>query len=176
MPWWKQSASSCIARTGAVGHRVWFSLFFFFAACHVTMPSNIWDWRFKPNAPLFMNDLPIFVSCTVSFCSLLFSPPIFVSNIINSSIPIHSQLWQIYESDSSTGTGYQKKCTMDQGKNCEEIRTGCLVNNIKKKSKIGWHWSTFWNNTTTVTFFTNHRLHSKDKFFASNIILVIHAA
>ena len=61
-PWWKQNAWLCIARTGAVGHRVSCLRSTFCVACHVTMPSNIWDWRFKPNAPLFINDLPIFVS------------------------------------------------------------------------------------------------------------------
>jgi hypothetical protein len=37
----------------------------------VTTPSNTWHWRFKPNAPLSMNDLPIFVRRRSSVAFLL---------------------------------------------------------------------------------------------------------
>jgi hypothetical protein len=58
--------------------------------------------------------------------------PILVSNTMNSSLPIHSQFRQVSQSNTCTGTGYQEECTMDQGKNCDEIgRRGHL--------NISWH-------------------------------------
>ena len=58
--------------------------------------------------------------------------PIFVSNTMNSSLPIRSQFRQVSQSDSIVRTKHQEECTMDQGKNCDEIGRRYHVN-------ISWH-------------------------------------
>ena len=58
--------------------------------------------------------------------------PIVVSNTLNSTPFNHSQFRQVPQSDPLVGTSHQEECTMDQGKNCDEIGRRGYVN-------ISWH-------------------------------------